>query len=120
MTHDEAQKKYPMDEIPQEIRKLAVAWCEGCGNPLMNDVREKMKLARDILIATEKTKAEAVQKGSIGFAEWKDKNYKLYDSGRYLALPNFALTLVDIREPHHTKFYTIEKIYTEYIKSLNK
>jgi hypothetical protein len=53
-TKEEFSKKWPMDEIPDCIRECAVAWA----TPSKLFIEDTVKLARDMLEATEKYRLE--------------------------------------------------------------
>jgi hypothetical protein len=56
MTEEQLRKKWPMDDIPHEVRELAVAWASPC----QLDLRDTVKLARDILELFEKMKDKPI------------------------------------------------------------
>jgi len=58
MTEQQLRKKWPMDNIPDEVRELAVAWASPC----KLDLRDTVKLARDILELFEKMRGKPSQK----------------------------------------------------------
>jgi len=69
MTNADLEKKYPMTEIPDAVREAAVAW----GPHLF--IRDKVKLAQDMMLATEAARNEYAKQVAIGFAEWAG-NYR--------------------------------------------
>jgi hypothetical protein len=105
MNKEEYTKKWPMDEIPDNIRELAVAW----GEPFNLFIEDTVKLARDILEATEKNKLEYAKQRSIAFAEWmNDQDCQMTSDGW-------------VRRPlYDAEFITIEKLYQIFTEHINK
>lgn len=65
-TKKEYMEKWPIDDIPDNIRELAVAW----GAPFHLFIEDTVKLARDILEATEKSKLDYAKTISISFGKF--------------------------------------------------
>lgn len=65
-TKEEYMKKWPIDEIPDNIRELAVAW----GAPFHLFIEDTVKLARDILEATEVNRKDYAKQECIELLNW--------------------------------------------------
>jgi len=65
-TKEEFSKKWPIDEIPDCIRECAVAWAK----PFNLFIEDTIRLARDMLEATEMHKKEYSKSKAIDFADW--------------------------------------------------
>jgi hypothetical protein len=70
MTKEEFNKKWPMSGIPDSIRAVAVAWGDAYGW----FIEDKVKLAQDILEATDKHVSKISEQQAIAFAEWITDN----------------------------------------------
>lgn len=66
MTKEEFNAKWPMTKIPDAIRKVAVVW----GDAHEWFIQDKVKLAQDILEATDKLLSEQAEQRSIDFTGW--------------------------------------------------
>jgi len=66
MTKDQFNKKWPMTKIPDAIREVAVVW----GDVHHWFIKDKVKLAQDILEATDKLMSERVKQQAIAFAKF--------------------------------------------------
>jgi len=66
MTKDEFNKKWPMSGIPDSIRAVAVAW----GDAHNWFIEDKVKLAQDILEATDTRIQNVAELQSIAFTSW--------------------------------------------------
>lgn len=69
MTKDQFNEKWPMSKIPDSIRQVAVAW----GDAHHWFIEDKVKLAQDILEATDKLMSENIMKQALAFSEWNCK-----------------------------------------------
>lgn len=68
MTKEEFNKKWPMSKIPDVIRQVAVAW----GDAHDWFIADKVKLAQDILEATDKHISEYTKQRVLNFMKWRD------------------------------------------------
>jgi len=73
MTKEEFNKKWPMTKIPDSIREVAVTW----GDAHHWFIEDKVKLAQDILEATDKHIRELNKQQAIAFAEWMEGRLRL-------------------------------------------
>ena len=109
MTKEEFNKKWPMSGIPDSIRKVAVAW----GDAYNWFIEDKVKLAQDILEATDKHIQKTTQKQAVAFAEWI--NGEMYEC--------FLHTDENVKFWHDVNGngnYTTEELYTLFLQSQSK
>lgn len=109
MTKEQFNKKWPMSKIPEAIREVAVAW----GDAHHWFIEDKVKLAQDILEATDKLLLKTVKQQSIAFNEW---------------LSDYGWERCDLNGPHSGKwvsdiniqygFKTISQLYKEFFNTL--
>ena len=103
MTKEELDEKYPMNKIPDAVRKAAVAW----GKHLF--IRDKVKLAQDMMVATEEYRKQEC----ISFAEWI--NGEMYEC--------FLHTDENVKfwhDVHGNGSYTTEELYTKFLTDQSK
>lgn len=73
MTEEQLRKKWPMDDIPDEVREFAVAWGAGCDL----FIRDTVKLARDVLELYDKMRGKELlkshQESCDQYLKWLDE-----------------------------------------------
>ena len=111
----------PMLEITKEARELAVAWMVGYEDWMKSDIREKHKLASDVM--------NYAKKDAMGFGEYLHDNYTrvVVEKPPNSAWVNYRNRVVLINGSDYHKITlirghgkTLEEVYAEYLKTIAK
>lgn len=87
-----------MTKIPDAIREVAVARGDACHL----SIEDKVKLAQDILEATDKHISELSKQQSIKFAEWMSNNpldFQPAKGGKWIGADLVVLTAAELYPP---------------------
>lgn len=90
-----------MGKIPDAVRKAAVEWSSHLF------IRDRVKLAQDMLEATEEYRNDYAEQQAIAFVEWIDKNAtRSMEKGKWI----YYATNADYNAIHTTsELYTLYK-----------
>jgi hypothetical protein len=107
-TKEEFARKWPMNEIPDCIRECAVAWANAFDYLSLEDT---VKLARDMLEATEKYKLEYAKQQVVSVLKWVTDEKS-----------PFAIMYGDQEQrfADNEREYTPEEVYSLFIEDQNK